>query len=179
MAGSSSAMKPSGLWDFINRYALIILAVVLLAVIPLSLGIFRLGLAAKYLSFAFCAVGIVLIWGYGGILSLGQGAFFGLGSYMMAMFLKLEAAANADSSSSTALSAFFGQAGLPDFMSWNSVEKLPWWWEPFHHIWFTLPAIVILPALSHSFWLTPISVSASARFIFPSLRSPYPGSWRS
>jgi urea transport system permease protein len=147
MANARSLAKPTVLLDFINRYALIILAVLLLAIIPLSLGIFRLGLAAKYLSFAFCAVGVVLIWGYGGILSLGQGAFFGLGSYMMAMFLKLEAASNADSSSSTALSAFFGQAGLPDFMSWNSVEKLPWWWEPFHHIWFTLPAIIILPAI--------------------------------
>jgi urea transport system permease protein len=147
MASSSATLKPSILLDFINRYALVILALLLLVVIPLSLGTFRLGLAAKYLSFAFCAIGIVLIWGYGGILSLGQGAFFGLGSYMMAMFLKLEAASNADSSSSTALSAFFGQAGLPDFMSWNSVEKLPWWWEPFHHIWFTIPAIVILPAV--------------------------------
>ena len=147
MVGSAFPAKPTALWDFVNRYALIILAVMLLAVIPFSLGTFRLGLAAKYLSFAYCAVGIVLIWGYGGILSLGQGVFFGLGSYMMAMFLKLEAASNADSSSSTALSAFFGQAGLPDFMSWNSVEKLPWWWEPFHHIWYTLPAIVILPAL--------------------------------
>ena len=143
---ASSTTKPSALLEFINRYALGILAVLLLVIVPLSLGTFRLGLAAKYLSFAFCAVGIVLIWGYGGILSLGQGVFFGLGSYMMAMFLKLEAAANADSSSSTALSAFFGQAGLPDFMSWNSVEKLPWWWEPFHHIWFTIPAIIILPA---------------------------------
>ena len=143
---ASSTTKPSALLEFINRYALGILAVLLLVIVPLSLGTFRLGLAAKYLSFAFCAVGIVLIWGYGGILSLGQGVFFGLGSYMMAMFLKLEAAANADSSSSTALSAFFGQAGLPDFMSWNSVEKLPWWWEPFHHISFTIPAIIILPA---------------------------------
>jgi urea transport system permease protein len=32
-------------------------------------------------------------------------------------------------------------------MVWNSVEKLPWWWEPFHHFWFTLPAIIVLPAL--------------------------------
>jgi urea transport system permease protein len=50
-------------------------------------------------------------------------------------------------SSTSALSAFFGQAGLPDFMSWNSVESLPWWWEPFHHIWFTLPAILLIPPL--------------------------------
>jgi urea transport system permease protein len=121
-----------------------VLAMLLLAVFPLSMDVFRLGLAGKYLSLAFCAVGIVLIWGYGGILSLGQGVFFGLGSYMMAMFLKLEAAANAGSSSGTALSAFFGQEGLPDFMSWNSVETLPWWWEPFHHVWFTIPAILIL-----------------------------------
>jgi urea transport system permease protein len=89
-------------------------------------------------------VGIVLIWGYGGILSLGQGVFFGLGSYMMAMFLKLEST-SADSSAQ-ALSSFFG-SNLPDFMVWNSVEKLPWWWEPFHHVWFTLPAILIIPPL--------------------------------
>ncbi len=124
-----------------------LLAVLMLVVFPLALDVFRLGLAAKYLCLGFCAVGIVLIWGYGGILSLGQGVFFGLGSYMMAMFLKLEAAANADSSSGTALSAFFGQEGLPDFMSWNSVEKLPWWWEPFHHVGFAIPAILVLPPL--------------------------------
>ncbi|MEO8165099.1 MAG: urea ABC transporter permease subunit UrtC, partial [Betaproteobacteria bacterium] len=87
---------------------------------------------------------IVLIWGYGGILSLGQGVFFGLGSYMMAMFLKLESTSSG--SSAQALSSFFGSS-LPDFMVWNSVEKLPWWWEPFHYIWFTVPAILLLPAL--------------------------------
>jgi urea transport system permease protein len=70
--------------------------------------------------------------------------FFGLGSYMMAMFLKLEST-SADSSAQ-ALSSFFGSS-LPDFMVWNSVEQLPWWWEPFHSIWFTLPAILLLPAL--------------------------------
>ncbi len=131
-----------GIW--IGRAGLAILAVFLFAVLPLSLDVFRLGLAAKYLSLAFCAVGIVLIWGYGGILSLGQGVFFGLGSYMMAMFLKLEST-SADSSAQ-ALSSFFG-SNLPDFMVWNSVETLPWWWEPFHHVWFTIPAILLLPPL--------------------------------
>jgi len=127
-----------------EKYAFVILAVLLLLVVPLSLDVFRLGLAAKYLSLGFCAVGIVLIWGYGGILSLGQGAFFGLGSYMMAMFLKLEST-SADSSAQ-ALSSFFG-SNLPDFMVWNSVETLPWWWEPFHYVWFTIPAILLLPPL--------------------------------
>jgi len=65
-----------GIW--IGRAGLAILAVFIIAVLPLTLDVFRLGLAAKYLSLAFCAVGIVLIGGYGGILSLGQGVFFGL-----------------------------------------------------------------------------------------------------
>ncbi len=137
----------TGVRSLVDRFGLLLLALLLAVVVPLTLDMFRLGLAAKYLCFAFPAVGIVLIWGYGGILSLGQGAFFGLGSYMMAMFLKLESAANPDSSSGTALSAFFGAEGLPDFMVWNSVEQLPWWWEPFHHVWFTIPAIVLIPPL--------------------------------
>jgi urea transport system permease protein len=103
-----------------------------------------MGLAAKFLSLGFCAVGIVLIWGYGGILSLGQGVFFGLGSYMMAMFLKLESTSS--DSSAQALSSFFG-SNLPDFMAWNSIETLPWWWEPFYSVGFTLSAIVLLPAI--------------------------------
>jgi urea transport system permease protein len=116
----------------------------LLVLIPLALSEFRLNLLAKYLCFAFPAIGIVLIWGYGGILSLGQGIFFGLGNYMMAMYLKLESTTS--DSSAQALSEFFGSK-LPDFMVWNSVEALPWWWEPFHYSWFALPAIVVLPAL--------------------------------
>jgi urea transport system permease protein len=128
----------------LGMLALPILALLLLVVFPLLLSEFRLSLLAKYLCFAFPAVGIVLIWGYGGILSLGQGIFFGLGSYMMAMFMKLEST-TADSSAQ-ALSAFFG-SNLPDFMVWNSVEELPWWWEPFYSFWFTVPAIIVLPAL--------------------------------
>lgn len=144
VAIAAATHRSGKLWGF-GSFGL--LAVLLLVVFPLAMDVFRLGLAAKYLSLAFCAVGIVLVWGYGGILSLGQGVFFGLGSYFMAMFLKLESAGNADSSSGTALSAFFGTAGLPDFMAWNSVEVLPWWWEPFHHVSFTILAILIAPAL--------------------------------
>ena len=50
---------------------------------------FRLGLLGKYLCFAMVAVGIGLAWGRGGMLTLGQGVFFGLGAYAMAMHLKL------------------------------------------------------------------------------------------
>ena len=132
-----------GAVDWLRLLGLPIL-IVLLVLVPLVLSEFRLNLLAKYLCFAFPAVGIVLIWGYGGILSLGQGMFFGLGSYMMAMYLKLESTTS--DSSAQALSEFFGSS-LPDFMVWNSVEKLPWWWEPFHYWWFTIPAIIILPAV--------------------------------
>lgn len=120
-----------------------LLTLLLVVVLPLMLDGFRLGLVAKYLSFAFAAVGIVLTWGFGGILSLGQGIFFGLGSYSLAMFLKLEAAAIAGSGS--ALSQFYGSS-LPDFMVWNSVEELPWWWVPFGSLPFALAMVLVLPA---------------------------------
>ena len=117
---------------------------VLLMSVPWTLDEFRQQLAAKYLCFAFPAIGLVLLWGYGGILSLGQGLYFGMGSYFMAMFLKLEAAAQTNTGS--ALSQFYGSS-LPDFMVWNSVEVLPWWWRPFNSLGFTLAAIVIVPPL--------------------------------
>lgn len=132
----------AGLLPLLERHSLAWLSLLLLVILPLSLGDFRLGLAGKYLSLAFCAVGMVMIWGYGGILSLGQGIFFGLGSYMMAMYLKLEATATDEAAS--ALAAFYGSA-LPDFMIWNSVDALPWWWKPFESATFTFAAILILP----------------------------------
>ncbi len=128
----------------LNQSALPLLAVLLLVAIPVLSGSFRLGLFAKYLSLAFCAVGLVLAWGYGGILSLGQGIFFGLGSYMTAMYMKLEA-----TSVDPAAAVFgTGTAGppVPDFMTFNSIDVLPWWWKPFAHLWFALPAILIIPA---------------------------------
>ncbi|MBI3546762.1 MAG: urea ABC transporter permease subunit UrtC [Gammaproteobacteria bacterium] len=123
--------------DLIN---LALLALLLLVVLPLALDIFRLNLVGKYLTFAFVAVGLVLCWGYGGILSLGQGIFFGLGGYCMAMFLKLEA-------SDPVSTAIQSTPGIPDFMDWNQIKALPWFWEPFHSFSFTLIAVLILPTL--------------------------------
>lgn len=117
----------------------LILAVLIVVVLPLTLDLFRLNLVGKYLTYAFCAVSLVLIWGYGGILSLGQGVFFGLGGYGMAMFLKLEA-------SSVANTSIQSTPGIPDFMDWNQLTSLPWFWEPFTSLTFTLLAILILPA---------------------------------
>ncbi|MBA4784055.1 MAG: urea ABC transporter permease subunit UrtC [Rhizobiales bacterium] len=129
--------------SFLTRQELTGLAAVallVLIVLPMSLDIFRLNLVGKYLTYAFVAIGLVLCWGMGGILSLGQGVFFGLGGYSMAMFLKLEA-------SSPENTAIQSTPGIPDFMDWNQITELPWFWQPFHSFGFTLFAILVLPAL--------------------------------
>src|SRR6202140_2295964 len=127
---------------FFNRSELIgfvTLAVLLFVILPLTLDVFRLNLVAKYLIYAFVAIGLVLCWGYGGILSLGQGVFFGLGGYCMAMYLKLEA-------SSVANTKIQSTPGIPDFMDWNQITQLPLFWKPFHSFPFTILAIALVPA---------------------------------
>ena len=114
-----------------ERAAHLGVAILLLLVLPLTLESFWLGAVSKYLSFAFVAIGVVLAWGYCGILSLGQGIFFGIGGYAMAMFLKLEASA----------------PELPDFMGWSSLEHLPFWWQPFSSLPFTFAAILLAPII--------------------------------
>ena len=112
------------------------LVVALLMAMVAVLDPFRLNLMGKYMAFAFVALGIVLLWGYGGVLSLGQGLFFGAGGYMMAMFLKLEASA----------------PELPDFMVWSSIEHLPLWWQPFRSLPLTLLLILsVAPVVAYLF----------------------------
>ena len=123
-----------------GAFGLLVLAALILLVFPLTLDIFRLSMVGKYLTYAFVAVGLVLCWGYGGILSLGQGIFFGLGGYCMAMFLKLEAS---DPESTRIQST----PGIPDFMDWNQITELPWLWQPFHSFGFTLVAVIAVPVL--------------------------------
>jgi len=119
---------------------IVILAIVIFAVMPAALDIFRLNLIGKYLTYAFVSVGLVMLWGYGGILSLGQGVFFGLGGYCMAMFLKLEAS---DPESTKIQST----PGIPDFMDWNQLTALPTWWEPFRSLPFAIAALLIVPTI--------------------------------
>jgi len=128
---------------FITRKDVIffaILAVLLLVVFPGLLDPFRLNLFGKYVTYAFVALGLVLCWGDAGILSLGQGVFFGLGGYCMAMYLKLEA-------SSVANTKIQSTPGIPDFMDWNQITSLPFFWEPFHHLSFALIAVVMVPVV--------------------------------
>ncbi|WP_456619471.1 MULTISPECIES: urea ABC transporter permease subunit UrtC [unclassified Bradyrhizobium] len=128
---------------FFNRSELIgilLLAVFLVVILPLTLDVFRLNLVAKYLTYAFVALGLVICWGYGGILSLGQGVFFGLGGYCMAMFLKLEA-------SSVENTKIQSTPGIPDFMDWNQITSLPLFWKPFNSLTFTIAAIILVPGI--------------------------------
>jgi urea transport system permease protein len=106
---------------------------VVLALAPLYLPEYDLTLVGRFLSLGIVAMGIVLVWGRSGILPLGQGTFFGLGGYALAMHLKLKA---------------LGPDELPDFMIWNGVDKLPAWWLPFRSSAFALVAVIALPSLA-------------------------------
>ncbi|MEL7462208.1 MAG: urea ABC transporter permease subunit UrtC [Pseudomonadota bacterium] len=116
----------------------LVLAAVIFIILPGVLDNFRLNLFGKYLTYAFVAVGLALCWGAGGILSLGQGVFFGLGGYCMAMFLKLEASTPENTSIQST-------PGIPDFMDWNQLTELPVWWQPFNSLFFALLAVVAVP----------------------------------
>ncbi|WP_068154738.1 urea ABC transporter permease subunit UrtC [Rhodococcus phenolicus] len=111
-----------------------IAALVLFGLAPAVLSDFRLNLLAKFLCFAIVAAGIGLAWGRGGMLTLGQGVFFGLGAYMMAMHLKI---ADAEVRGDT----------VPDFMQIAGIRELPAYWVPFASPLVTLLAILLVPAL--------------------------------
>jgi urea transport system permease protein len=127
-------LKASGL------ASIALLALVILVVFPLALDTFRLNLVGKYLTYGFVAIGLVMLWGWGGTLSLGQGVFFGLGGYCMAMFLKLEA-------SDPVSTKIQSTPGIPDFMDWNQLTALPWFWVPFKSLPLALIAVVAVPTL--------------------------------
>jgi len=125
---------------FNNNKFLIELAIVagialfLIIIMPLLLSDFRQNLLGRFLALAIVALGIDLIWGYTGMLSLGHGVFFALGGYAIAMYLKLQIPPDASSQ-------------LPDFMPLYGVKELPWFWQPFNSFPFTAIAIVTIPAI--------------------------------
>lgn len=114
----------------------IVVAIVLglIVLMPVLLTPFRLNLLGRFLALAIVALGIDLIWGYTGILSLGHGIFFALGGYALAMHLKLQIPPEAS-------------IQLPEFMSLYGVTELPWFWQPFYSFPFTFLAVVLIPAL--------------------------------
>jgi urea transport system permease protein len=120
-----------------RRWPLVILWVLIIAAIvaaPSVLPVFRLNLLGRFLALAIVALGIDLIWGFTGLLSLGQGIFFALGGYAAAMYLQLN-------SSEDLLN------GIPEFFTLYGVDRLPAFWQPFHSPLFTLVAIWLIPGV--------------------------------
>lgn len=107
------------------------LLLVVAACAPLYLPPYELSLLGRFLAMSVLAIGISLIWGTGGILSLGQGVFFALGGYALAMYLKLGGLA---------------PGTIPDFMQWSGLTTLPTWWAPFANPAFALAAVLVLPS---------------------------------
>src|SRR5215475_3330923 len=130
----------------LERNGLVAAALILVVVLPalnalpatssLHLSNFTLNLFGKFLAYAILALGLDLIWGYTGVLSLGHGVFFGLGAYAMGMHLMLE----------------IGTQGVyrnvpPDFMVWHRVAELPLCWSPSSSALFNGVAILVVPAV--------------------------------
>ena len=132
--GAAGARSTSSLAQRLSTYGpligIAVLAFLLLVWAPNSLSTFRLGNLGRYCALGLASMGIGLAWGRGGMLVLGQGVFFGLGAYAMAMHMKLEVA---------------GPGGVPDFMMLYGDGTMPSWWEPFRSGPFTLFAIVAVP----------------------------------
>ncbi len=110
------------------------IALILILLIPGILPDVRLNQLGRFLALAIAALGIDLIWGYTGLLSLGHGVFFAIGGYALAMHLKLQIPPTASSQ-------------LPEFMNLYGVTELPWFWQPFNSFPFSALAVILLPGL--------------------------------
>jgi urea transport system permease protein len=108
------------------------IALLLIFIMPAVLPIVRLNQLGRFLALAIAAIGIDLIWGYTGLLSLGHGIFFALGGYALAMHLQL---------------APIKAGTLPEFMNLYGVTELPWFWKPFGSFSFATLAVILIPAV--------------------------------
>lgn len=120
---------------FVEAAIVGLLALLLIFVIPpiltgLGQGV-RVNQLGRYLSLAIVALGIDLIWGYTGLLSLGHGIFFALGGYALAMYLQLQ----------------LPPGQIPEFFNLYGVTQLPWFWQPFYSLPFTLIAVILIPTV--------------------------------
>ncbi|MEN9402452.1 MAG: hypothetical protein RL091_1155, partial [Verrucomicrobiota bacterium] len=115
-----------------------LLLVVILPLLNLSGAVdnFTINLWGKYLCYALLALSVDLLWGYTGLLSLGQALFFSLGGYMMGMHLML-------------MIGKLGQykSDLPDFMVFLGHTYLPAFWQPFYSFAFSALMVVVMPGL--------------------------------
>src|SRR5487761_2597382 len=127
---------------FLAVFALVILVVLpgLNAFTPaasaLHVSDFTINLYGKYLCYAVFALSVDLLWGYTGLLSLGQALFFALGGYMMGMYLM----------------RMIGDLGqyrqpIPDFLVFLGWHNLPPFWRPFGSVLFAALMVLLVPGL--------------------------------
>ncbi|MDJ0681289.1 MAG: urea ABC transporter permease subunit UrtC [Xenococcaceae cyanobacterium MO_167.B52] len=107
------------------------LVIIFAVILPIVLPGFRLRLLGRILSLSIVALGIDLIWGYTGLLSLGHGIFFALGGYALAMHLKLQ----------------IPEGQLPEFFTLYGVKELPGFWHPFYSFPITIVALIVIPGI--------------------------------
>lgn len=115
----------------IEAVSILAVALFFAVLMPLILPDFRLRLLGRFLSLAIVALGIDLIWGYTGLLSLGHGIFFALGGYALAMHLKLQ----------------LPEGQIPEFFTLYGVQELPFFWKPFYSFPVTLIALIVIPSI--------------------------------
>ena len=115
----------------IEAIAIVAISLIVMFVLPLTLSDFRLKLLGRFLSLTIAALGIDLIWGYTGMLSLGHGLFFALGGYALAMHANLQ----------------LPDGQMPEFFMLYGVSDLPIFWKPFASFPFTAIAIFTIPAI--------------------------------
>ena len=119
----------------------LVLIPILNLVVPASsvfhVSTFTVTLLGKFLCYALLALSIDLIWGYCGILSLGQGAFFTLGGYAMGMYLMRQIGARGQ----------YGNPELPDFMVFLNWDHLPWYWLGFDSFAFAMLMVIVVPGV--------------------------------
>ncbi len=136
--GTTSTIRAGGMAFWVVG-AILLLVMPLLNILPpedswFHLSDFSLNRFGKFLAFGILALGLDLIWGYTGILSLGQGVFFGLGAYCMGMHLML----------TIGKESVYG-TDMPDFMVWNQVKELPIFWKPFYSFPVAVIGAILVP----------------------------------
>ncbi|MBU6501268.1 MAG: urea ABC transporter permease subunit UrtC [Burkholderiaceae bacterium] len=128
-------------WGWVTLTVFLLLACVVAPALALGvpqssslhLSQYWVGLAGKILCYGIVALAMDLVWGYAGILSLGQGLFFALGGYAMGMYLN------------RAMTAASGN--LPDFMQFMQWTQFPWYWAGTEHFAYAMFLALFVPGL--------------------------------
>ncbi|WP_022792426.1 urea ABC transporter permease subunit UrtC [Marinococcus halotolerans] len=114
-----------------TKKGLFYLLALLLALLPLMMSNFYINLLGQFLAFAILVIGLDLLWGYTGVLSLGHGIFFGFGAYVMAIYVTIESSNGA----------------VPDFMLWSGMSELPWMWVMLSNPFAAIALAIIAPMI--------------------------------